>query len=136
MEAASRARRSPLHFDLTVSFSKSISIFHASLGENARLARLAGDRDGAAYWDGVVGEMDDMIWAAVRAGFAYFRREPGYTRTGLRPRLQVPGPDHLGPGSRMGSRTMTPPFNRQAHGPPPRRGPHASEQSPTRPWTA
>jgi hypothetical protein len=82
MEAASRARRSPLYFDLTVSFSKSLSIFHASLGENARLARLAGDMEGAAYWDGLVGEMDDMIWAAVRAGFGYFQREAGYTRTG------------------------------------------------------
>jgi hypothetical protein len=38
-EAAGRARVSPLYFDLTVSFSKSISVFHASLGENARLAR-------------------------------------------------------------------------------------------------
>jgi hypothetical protein len=82
IEAASRVRRSPLYFDLTVSLSKSISIFHASLGENARLARLAGDVDGAAYWDGLVGEMDDMIWAAVRAGFGYFQREAGYTRTG------------------------------------------------------
>jgi hypothetical protein len=82
IEAASRARRSPLYFDLTVSFSKSISIFHASLGENARLARLAGDADGAAYWDGLVAEMDAMIWRSVHAGFGYFQREAGYTRTG------------------------------------------------------
>ena len=45
-EAAGRARQSPLFFDLTLSLSKSISIFHASLGENARLARQAGDRTG------------------------------------------------------------------------------------------
>ncbi len=82
VEAASRARRSPLYFDLTVSFSKSISVFHASLGENARLARQAGDRDGADYWAGLIGEVDDMIWRAVHTGFGYFQREAGYTRTG------------------------------------------------------
>jgi hypothetical protein len=43
LEAVAQARQSPLFFDLTVSLSKSISIFHASLGENARLARDAGD---------------------------------------------------------------------------------------------
>ena len=37
-EAVRKARQSPLFFDLTLSLSKSISIFHASLGENARLA--------------------------------------------------------------------------------------------------
>ena len=44
IEAARQARHSPLFFDLTISLSKSISIFHASLGENARLARQAGDQ--------------------------------------------------------------------------------------------
>ena len=39
LEATRQARLSPLYFDLTLSLSKSISIFHASLGENARLAR-------------------------------------------------------------------------------------------------
>jgi hypothetical protein len=33
IEAAKQARQSPLFFDLTLSLSKSISIFHASLGE-------------------------------------------------------------------------------------------------------
>ena len=79
-EAVRRARQSPLFFDLTISLSKSISIFHASLGENARLARQAGDRDGDAYWSALVGEVD-MIWQAVRAGFGYFQREAGYTST-------------------------------------------------------
>ena len=62
--------------------SKSISIFHASLGENARLARRAGDRDGDRYWSALAGEVDDMIWQAVHVGFGYFQREAGYTRTG------------------------------------------------------
>jgi TrwC relaxase len=82
IEAAKQARQSPLFFDLTLSLSKSISIFHASLGENARLARQAGDAAGDHYWSGLVAEVDDMIWQAVWAGFAYFQREAGYTRTG------------------------------------------------------
>ena len=81
-EAVRKARQSPLFFDLTLSLSKSISIFHASLGENARLARQAGDKDGDAYWSALVGEVDEMIWQAVHAGFGYFQREAGYTRTG------------------------------------------------------
>jgi hypothetical protein len=82
VEATRKARQSPLFFDLTLSLSKSISIFHASLGENARLARQAGDRDGDRCWSGLVAEVDDMIWQAVHAGFGYFQREAGYTRTG------------------------------------------------------
>ena len=81
-EAVKKARQSPLFFDLTISLSKSISIFHASLGENARLARQAGDKDGDAYWSALVAEVDEMIWQAVHAGFGYFQREAGYTRTG------------------------------------------------------
>jgi conjugative relaxase-like TrwC/TraI family protein len=81
-EAVRRARQSPLFFDLTISLSKSISIFHASLGENARLARQAGDHEGDRYWSALVTEFDDMVWQAVHAGVAYFQREAGYTRTG------------------------------------------------------
>ena len=73
-QATRQARQGPLFFDLTLSFSKSISIFHASLGENARLARQAGDHEGDAYWSGLVAEVDDMIWAAVHAGFGYFQQ--------------------------------------------------------------
>ena len=82
IEATSQTRQSPLFFDLTISLSKSISIFHASLGENARLARQAGDQEGDEYWSALVAEVDDMIWQAVHAGFGYFQREAGYTRTG------------------------------------------------------
>jgi hypothetical protein len=82
LEAARQARQSPLFFDLTLSLSKSTSIFHASLGENARLAREAGDTAGDAYWSGLIADVDAMIWQAVHAGFSYFQREAGYTRTG------------------------------------------------------
>src|SRR5271154_5141764 len=47
IEAVRQARPRPLFFALTISLSKSISIFHASLGENAR---LAGDQAGDQYW--------------------------------------------------------------------------------------
>jgi conjugative relaxase-like TrwC/TraI family protein len=82
IEATKQARQSPLFFDLTLSLSKSISIFHASLGENARLARQTSDHDGDQYWSALVAEVDAMIWQAVHAGFEYFQREAGYTRTG------------------------------------------------------
>ena len=82
LDATRKARQSPLFFDLTLSLSKSISIFHASLGENARLAHEAGDREGEAYWCGLVAEVDAMIYQAVRAGFGYLQSEAGYTRTG------------------------------------------------------
>jgi conjugative relaxase-like TrwC/TraI family protein len=82
IEAAQQARQSPLYFDLTVSLSKSVSIFHASLGENARQAHLAGDQAGEAYWSALVTEMDQMIYQAVWAGFDYLQREAAYTRTG------------------------------------------------------
>src|SRR6266566_3959471 len=81
-EAVQKARQSPLFFDLTLSLSKSISIFHASLGENAHLARQADDKEGDQYWTALVTEVDDMIYQAVRTGFDYFQREAGYTRTG------------------------------------------------------
>jgi hypothetical protein len=82
IDASRRARQGPLFFDLTISLSKSISIFHASLGENVRLAREAGDRAGDKYWSALVAEVDGMIWQALRVGFDYFQREAGYTRTG------------------------------------------------------
>ena len=66
LEAARQARQSPLFFDLSLSLSKSVSIFHASLGENARLAREAGDAAGEEYWAGLVAEVDAMIFQAVR----------------------------------------------------------------------
>jgi hypothetical protein len=82
LESVRQTRQSPLFFDLTLSLSKSISIFHASLGENARLAREAGDSAEEEYWSGLVGEVDAMIWQSVHAGFRYFQAEAGYTRTG------------------------------------------------------
>jgi hypothetical protein len=87
LEAQKLARQGPLYFDLTVSLSKSISVFYASLGENLRQAQLAGDQQGAAEWAGMIAEVDEMIHAANRAGLEYFEREaamcgPGITAGG------------------------------------------------------
>ncbi len=82
IQAAQASRHSPLYFDVTVSLSKSISVFHASLGENARLAKQAGDLGRYRYWADLVAEVDTMIYAANAVGLAYFQREAGYTRTG------------------------------------------------------
>src|SRR5690348_5165521 len=49
IQAVRQARQGPLFFDLTISLSKSISIFHASLGENARLARQSPKKIGRGY---------------------------------------------------------------------------------------
>ncbi len=50
-EAARLTRQTAPYTDVTVSFSKSISVLHASIRENARQARQAGDEDRAAWWD-------------------------------------------------------------------------------------
>src|SRR5439155_5364842 len=41
-----------------------------------------GDQACEAYWSALVAEVDQMIYQAVWAGFEYFQREAGYTRTG------------------------------------------------------
>ena len=51
-EAAQATRQPAVYTDVTVSFSKSISVLHASIRENARRARLAGNEQAAAYWTG------------------------------------------------------------------------------------
>ena len=51
-EAAQATRQPAAYTDVTVSFSKSISVLHASIRENERRARLAGDQQAAAYWAG------------------------------------------------------------------------------------
>ena len=81
-EAQKTARQGPLYFDLTDSLSKSISVFYASLGENLRQAKLAGNQAGAEHWAGLIAEVDEMIHAANQAGLEYFEREAGYVRTG------------------------------------------------------
>ena len=47
--------------DVTVSFSKSISVLHASLRENERRARLAGDQRAATYWAGRCDQFREIL---------------------------------------------------------------------------
>ena len=81
-EATRQARQSPLFFDLTLSLSK-IDLDLPRLPGRERPPGPPGRRPRRrAYWSGLVAEVDDMIWQAVHAGFGYFQREAGYTRTG------------------------------------------------------
>lgn len=82
MEAQRQVRQSPLYYDLTVSLSKSISVFHASLGENVRQALMRGDAAEAARWAACVEDMDAAISEANNAALAYIQREAGYVRVG------------------------------------------------------
>jgi conjugative relaxase-like TrwC/TraI family protein len=81
-EAAREARQSPPYFDLTFSLGKSISLFHASLGENARQAHETGDSEAEAFWAGEIAALDEMIYAANEAALEFFQQQTGYTRLG------------------------------------------------------
>ena len=81
-EAAQATRQSPAYTDVTVSFSKSISVFHASIRENERQARLAGDEAEAARWAAAERRYQEVLHAANRAGLEYVQRWAGISRTG------------------------------------------------------
>lgn len=81
-EAAQATRQSPAYTDVTVSFSKSISVFHASIRENERRARLAGNQTEAARWAEVERRYQEVLHAANRAGLEHIQRWAGITRTG------------------------------------------------------
>jgi hypothetical protein len=81
-EAAQRTRQAPVYTDLTASWSKSMSVFHASIRENERRARLSGEEAGAAYWQDAEQRYQAVLQAANRAGLEYVQRWAGMTRTG------------------------------------------------------
>jgi len=81
-EAARATRQPAAYYDVTVSFSKSISILHASLRENERRARLAGDQQTAAYWAGREQAFQEALHRANRAALEYLQAWAGITRTG------------------------------------------------------
>src|SRR5215472_16613297 len=80
--AQRQARQSPLYFDVTTSWSKDISIFHASLGAAVQRARDVGDRQAEALAAGLLGEVDQILRDGNDAALAYVQREAGYVRTG------------------------------------------------------
>src|SRR5262249_4996155 len=68
--------------DVTMSFSKSISVLHASIRENERRARLAGDERAEANWAAREARFQEILHAANRAALAYLQTWAGVTRTG------------------------------------------------------
>jgi AAA domain/TrwC relaxase len=80
---AHRLTREPAPYtDVTVSFSKSISVLHASIRENARRARQAGDQAAETYWDGREAAFQEVLQAANRAALEHAQQWAGVTRTG------------------------------------------------------
>jgi hypothetical protein len=80
--AAQATRRSPAYTDMTVSFSKSVSVFHASIRENERRARLAGDTAASQWWADAETRYQEVVQAANRAGLEFVQAHAGVTRTG------------------------------------------------------
>src|SRR5215470_1515859 len=81
-EAAQATRQPAAYTDVTVSFSKSISVLHASIRENARRTRLTGDLRAEAYWAGREQRFQEILHAANRAALDYLQTWAGFTRTG------------------------------------------------------
>ena len=81
-EAAQATRQPAAYTDVTVSFSKSISVLHASIRENARRARLTGDERALAYWSGREERFQEILHQANRAVLEYLQEWAGVTRTG------------------------------------------------------
>src|SRR6266536_5131625 len=81
-EAAQATRQAPVYTDMTVSLSKSISVFHASVRENERRARLAEEEATAAWGAGIEQRYQEVLQAANRAGLEYVQEWAGMTRTG------------------------------------------------------
>jgi hypothetical protein len=81
-EAAQATRQPAAYTDVTISFSKSISVLHASIRENERRARLAGDRQAAAWWANREQQFQEILHNANRAALDYLQTWAGITRTG------------------------------------------------------
>ena len=81
-QAAQATGQPAAYYDVTVSFSKSISVLHASLRENERRARLDGDQQAAAYWAGREETFQEVLHRANRAALEYLQAWAGITRTG------------------------------------------------------
>jgi conjugative relaxase-like TrwC/TraI family protein len=81
-EAAQATRHPAAYTDVTVSFSKSISVLHASIRENERRARMGGDQQTAAYWAGREQQFQEVLHRANRAVLEYLQAWAGTTRTG------------------------------------------------------
>ena len=81
-QAVQATRQPAAYTDVTVSFSKSISVLHASIRENERRARLTGDQRAAAYWAEQEQKCQEVLHRANRAALEYLQTWAGVTRTG------------------------------------------------------
>src|SRR6202011_1019485 len=92
-EAAQATRQPAVYIDVTVSFSKSTStsVLHASLRENERRARLAGDQQAAGYWAEREQAFQEILHRATGAAREYLRDGPGVPRHGTRIGGREPG---------------------------------------------
>jgi hypothetical protein len=83
-------RQSPAYTDVTLNFSKSISLLHGSIRENAVRARDSGDSEIAAWWDERDARFCGILQEANVAAIAHLQTWAGVTRTGYH-RRQVSG---------------------------------------------
>jgi hypothetical protein len=81
-QAVQATRQPAAYTDVTVSFSKSISVLHASIRENKRRARMTGDQQAAAHWAGREQAFQGILGRANRAALEYLQAWAGVTRTG------------------------------------------------------
>ena len=79
--AARSARPSPRYTDVTIGFSKSISVLHASIRVNQQAAEAAGDKSAAAYWGEREARFQEILQEANRAAMRHGERY-AVTRTG------------------------------------------------------
>jgi hypothetical protein len=80
--AHKQTRQAKPYTDVTVSWSKSLSVFHGSLRVNGALARLAGDEAAAAKWDRDEADYQAILQDANRAMLEFAELHAGFTRTG------------------------------------------------------
>jgi len=66
-------RQSPAYTDVTLSFSKSISLLHGSIRENALRARDSGDKEIAAWWDDCDARFCEILQEANAAAMAHLQ---------------------------------------------------------------
>jgi hypothetical protein len=92
-QAAQATRQPAVYIDVTVSFSKSISVLHASIRENERRARLAEDQQAAGYWAAREQAFQQVLHRATGRRWSTCRPGPG-----------SPAPVITAPGSTGGSR--------------------------------
>ena len=80
-QASRQTRPSPKFTDVTVAFSKSISVLHASIRVNQHQAEASGDTVAAAYWAGQDAVFQEVLHAANLAALRHAERYT-MTRTG------------------------------------------------------